>query len=121
LLTINGIVKFTNFVAVQQVHQAVEVAGDKKRNSRKVVRVLRSPVHLKIPRNRLKMFAKVLPIQVEVFQIPLDPHEEPAHFVVLMLVGVQNVPAVVVEEVGDSSHDSFTVGTIYQQMPMFAG
>ena len=90
------------------------MAGNEDPYGGKIVRILGSPLHLKIPCNRRKLFAEDLTIQVEVRHIPLDPHKEPAHFVVLMLVCVQNVRAVMVEEVGDSSHDSFSVGTIDQ-------
>jgi hypothetical protein len=49
-------------------------------------------------------------INVEVFGIELDAHEEESGFFVGMFVGVQDVAAVAVDEVGDGGDFTFGVG-----------
>ena len=49
-------------------------------------------------------------INVEIFGIELDAHQEEAGFFVGVFVGVQDVAAVAVDEVGDGGDFAFGVG-----------
>ena len=48
-------------------------------------------------------------------QSPLDAHEEEAQFVVLVLIGVQDVRAPLIEQRRNPGHQPRPVGTIDQQ------
>ncbi len=54
-------------------------------------------------------------IDVKVFGVELDAHQEKARFFVGVLVGVQDVAAVTVNEVGDGGDFAFGVGTGYEE------
>jgi hypothetical protein len=47
-------------------------------------------------------------------QRPLDAHEKQAKVVVLMLVGVENVCAVLIEQAGDAGHQALAVRAVNQ-------
>ncbi|MCU1304242.1 MAG: hypothetical protein JWQ87_4526 [Candidatus Sulfotelmatobacter sp.] len=49
-------------------------------------------------------------INVEVFGIELDAHQEESGFFVRVFIGMQDVAAVAVDEVGDGSDFAFLVG-----------
>ena len=49
-------------------------------------------------------------VDVEIFGIELDAHQEEAGLFVGVLVGVQDVAAVAVDEVGDGGDFAFAVG-----------
>ena len=47
-------------------------------------------------------------------QRPLDAHEEQAEVVILVLVGVKNVGAMLVEQAGDAGHQALLVRAVDQ-------
>lgn len=60
-------------------------------------------------------FAKDFPREVEIGQRPLDAHKKQAEFIILMLVGMQDIGAVGVEKLGYGGDQSFAVGAIDEQ------
>jgi len=93
----------------------VEVGGGQQRHLRKKIGVLYSPVHLKALGDGFKPLVKEFPGQIEILKRPFDAHEEQAQLVILVLIGVQDIGAMRIEEVGNGGHQAFPVGTINQQ------
>jgi len=50
--------------------------------------------------------------EVEAIERPFDAHEEEAGFVVLMLIGVDDVGAEAVEQAGDRGDQALAVGAV---------
>ena len=78
-------------------------------------RLRQPPLHLKGFCNGREVLAEVgkiflRQIDVEVFGIELDPHQKQAGLFVGVLVGVQDVPVVPVDEVGDGRDFALAVG-----------
>src|ERR1022692_3226124 len=74
-----------------------------------------TPVPLKLFGDGREMFGEVGEvfigeIDVEVFGIELDAHQEKAGFFVGVFIGVQDVAVVTVDEVGDGGDFAFAVG-----------
>jgi len=53
-------------------------------------------------------------LEVEVVEYPLDPHEEQAGLVILVLVGVDDIGAKPVEQSGNAGDQAFAIGTVDQ-------
>ena len=78
-----------------------------------------APLHLELLGDGREMFGEVgevfigeiffMEIEVEVFGIEFDPHQEESGFFVGVFVGVQYVAAVAVDEVGDGGNFAFLV------------
>ena len=79
-----------------------------------------SPIHVELFGDGREMFGEISEvfigevflsqINVEVFGIELDAHEEEPGLLVGVFVGVEDVAAVAVDEVGDGSDFAFLVG-----------
>ena len=54
-------------------------------------------------------------IGTTIFDCPLNTHEEEAEFVILMLVGVQDVGSLFVEKASDARYQALSVGTVDQE------
>jgi hypothetical protein len=115
LPTIRGIdaVEFSGLKAVEQIGQTVQIPGYEDRHPRGLRHQAEAPAHLESGGQGLELFAK--PKQVERLQLPLHPHEKELGFGVLMLIGVGDVGAVLVEQVGDARHQAFAVRTIDEE------
>src|SRR5579862_3179970 len=100
---------------MQQVHQTVLLAGNKQRYSRKKLRVFHSPVHLEARSHWFELLTKSSPREIEVLERPLHTHKKKTFVVILVLVGMQDVGAVHVKEVGYSGHETLPVRTIDEQ------
>ena len=70
---------------------------------------------MKARRDRFKPLAKEFPRQIEILERPFDTHEEQAQLVILVLIGMQDICAMRIEEIGDGGHQTLAVGTINQQ------
>jgi len=73
-----------------------------------------TPVHLELFSDRREMFTEVgeifiVEINVEVFGIELDAHQEESGFLVGVFVSVQDVAVVAVDEIGNGGYFAFLV------------
>jgi len=74
-----------------------------------------TPVHLELFGDGSEMFGEIgevfiSEIDVEIFGIELDAHQEEAGFFIGVFVGVEDVAAAAVDEVGDGGDFAFLVG-----------
>jgi hypothetical protein len=87
----------------------MEVLGNKDRHAGSGGGELDAPVHLQADGEMGELFPEV--IDRKVIERPFDAHKEEASLVVLMLVGVNDVGAVLVQDAGDGGDETFAVGT----------
>jgi len=66
-------------------------------------------------RQRLERSLDRTACQIESRQVPLDAHQEQAHLVVNVLVGLQDVHAVLKDKIRNARHQPFPVGARNQQ------
>ena len=100
---------------VEQVNQAVLVARDEQSHGNSPSAKDHSPRESGAIGKRSEGPAKLRFIQVEAIERPFDAHEEQVQLRVLMLVGMQDVPAMREEEVRDQGDQTFAVGRVEQQ------
>ena len=98
--------------AVQQIGHAVQVLRAEERHPRPARARGELPRHLELGGQRRKGGAEAL--EVEAVQLPLHAHEKQAQLMVLVLVGVQDVGATLVEQARNARHQSLAVGAIDQ-------
>ena len=72
-----------------------------------------APTHVEPGGQGLEFLAK--PLQVEPVQLPFHPHKEESGFGVLMLIGMCDVGAVPIQQVGDARHQPLPIGAIDEQ------
>jgi len=112
--------EFAALVTVEEIDEAVIVLGDQDDHARAMRGLCQAPVHLELFGDGREMFGEISEvfigevflsqINVEVFGIELDAHEEEPGLLVGVFVGVEDVAAVAVDEVGDGSDFAFLVG-----------
>jgi len=102
-------------MTVQQVDQAVVVLGNEDDHPRALRGLRQPPVHRERLSDGCEMLPEVGEVDVEVFRIELDPHQEKAGLFVAVLVGVQNVAVMPVNEVGNGGHFALAIGTTNEQ------
>ena len=111
----DGAGEFAGLVAVEQVHQAVQVAGHEDRHRGAGRRVLHPPAHSEALGDGLELARQILAgSRSKSVQVPLDPHEEQPQVVVLVLIGVEDVGAVGVQKVRDGGDNPLPVGAVYE-------
>ena len=86
---------------------------DEEGHARRMRHEVETPAHLEPGRQGLEFPAKAL--QVEALELPFHPHEEEFGFGILVLIGMGNVGAVAVQQVGDTGHEALPVRTIDEQ------
>jgi hypothetical protein len=106
--------QFSGSMPVQQVRQAMLIPGNKQRDLRQVARVFDAPSELQRAGNCRELPVKRGFVQVEIGQVPLDPHEEQSEFIVAVLIRVQDVRAAAVEKGGYLGHQALAVGGVNQ-------
>ena len=84
----NLAMKFAVLVAVQQVEQAVLLAGNEDGHGGGRAGVLQTPAHPKFRGDGAELSLEPGRLQAETVERPLDPHEEKLQLVVLVLIGV---------------------------------
>src|ERR1019366_4872574 len=109
----NRAVELSGLKAVEEIGQTVQVAGYENGHPRGLRHQAEAPAHLESGGQGLEFFAK--PKQVERRQFPLHTHEKELGFGVLMLIGVGDVGAELIEQVGDAGHQALAVGTIDEE------
>ena len=102
-------------VPVQQIDQAVLVAGDEDRRLRPIRRVLEAVVDPEAVDERLERRRERRVGDVEAVEVELDAHEEAAPFVVAMLGGVEDVGAVLEQEARNRRDEALRVRAIHQK------
>src|SRR5216684_2221965 len=108
--------EFAALVAIQEIDQAVIVLGDKNNHARAMRGLGQSPVHLELFGYRREVLGEVgevfiRQIDVEVFGIELNAHQEEARFLISMFVGVEDVAVMAVDEVSDRGDFALLIGT----------
>ena len=104
-------VQLPGAVAVQQVGQAVVVTRGEDGHPLAAVGFLQPPVHRVLFRQGRKGGGELGQGHVEAGERPLHAHEKQPGGNVDMLIGVQNVGAVAVQELGHGGHQAALVGT----------
>ncbi len=117
--------EFAALVAVEEIDEAVVVLRNQNDHARSMRGLRQPPLHLELFRDRRKVFGEVgevfvgevflREINVEIFGIEFDAHQEEAGFFVGVFVGVQNVASVAVDEVGNGGDFAFGVRAGDQQ------
>ena len=107
--------QFAGLLAMEQVRKTVQVFRDEDGHARKPPRVFDAPAQPEFNGQRFESRTKRRVIESERIQLPLDAHKEQAGFVIAMLVGMQDVRAVIVEKRRDLRDKAFAVGGIDEQ------
>ena len=102
--------QLADFMAVEQVDQAVVVLRNHDRHLLALAGLGEAPLHVELFGDGREVTGKLGERNIEVGGIELNPHQEPGRVGVGVLVGVQDVAAAFVDEVRDRGHQSFTVG-----------
>ena len=102
-------------MAMEQVRQAMLVAGDEDRRPQPPRGVFHPPAHVEPPRDGLELLPQRLGRQVELLERPLHAHEEQPQILILVLIGVQDVRAVRIQKVGNCGDQALAVGAIDQE------
>ncbi len=107
--------EFAALVTVEEIDEAVVVFRDQNDHAGPMRRLRQTPFQLELFGDGREVFAEggeifVGEIDVEVLGIELDSHQEESGLFVGMFVGVQDVAAVAVDEVGDGGDFAFGVG-----------
>jgi len=108
--------EFAALMAIEQIDEAVVVFRNQDDHAGTMRGLRETPLHLKFLGDGRELLAEVSKsligeIDVEVFGIELDAHQEESGFLVGVFVGVQDVAAVAVDEVGNSGDFAFAVRT----------
>ncbi len=104
--------------AIQQVGQTVVVPADEQRQPRALRRALEAHLHGEARGDLGERGGEAVGAverQREVGEVPLDAHEEELELGVLVLIGVHDVGAVPIEELGHGGDDAALVGTVDEQ------
>jgi hypothetical protein len=99
--------ELAGFVAIKQVGVAMEMLGNEDRHAGHGGGELDAPVHFQADSEVGELFPKG--IDRKVIERPFDAHKEEAGLVVLVLVGVNDVGAVLVQDAGDRGDEAFAV------------
>ncbi len=116
----NLAVQLARAPAMEQVGHAVQVLGAEERHPGTAISQRQLPAHSQFAGERGKLRLKGFQIKAlrrssAVCKSPFDTHEEEAQFVVLVLVGVEDVGAAFVEHSGNASHQALPVRAVDEQ------
>jgi hypothetical protein len=106
--------KLAAVMPVEEIDEAVVVLRDQDDHARAMRRLREPPLHLELFGDWREMFGEfgevfIREVDVEVFGIELDAHQEEPRFFVGVFVGMQDVSAVAVDKVGDGGDFAFGV------------
>ena len=105
--------KFAGLMAVKNVGQAVQMLRDQDRDSRHVPAGFQRPLHIESGGELFEAVGERG--QIEAFQSPFHAHEKQTLGAILMLIGVGDVGAVLVQHAGDLGHESFAIGAMDEE------
>ena len=103
----NLAVEFAGLVAVEQVGIAMQVLRDEDRQACDGGGEFQAPVHTQLGGDGLEVRSEG--VHAEAVERPFDAHEEEAGFVVLMLIGMDDVGAVLVKHAGNGCHEALSL------------
>ena len=106
-------VELAILMSVQQVGKAVELLRYEDGHPYRRLRQLEPPPHFQLHGKALEAVLKAR--QIEIIEPPLDPHEEQAGFVILMLIGVHDVGAALVEKHRDTGDQALSIGAVDEE------
>ncbi len=107
--------EFAGLVAMEEVGEAVRVLRDEEGDVLELVGELDAPVHAELLGDGLEGGAEGGLVEVGGVGRELHAHEEEAELVVLMLVGVENVGAALVEQRRDAGHQALLIRAVDEQ------
>jgi hypothetical protein len=107
--------QLSNLVAIEQVDQAMMITGNKYCDRRPLLLHEHPPGETISGRQRCKDAGKALLIEIEAGQRPLNTDEEQPQLCILVLIRVQNIPAMLKQEPSNHKHQTFAILTIQQQ------
>ena len=108
-------IQLTGTGSVQQIGDAMQILRTEKSDTRPFAGAMQLPAHLQLfgeRREGLEEGSRAVECGVE---RPLDAHEEKAELVVLVLIGVQDVCALLIEQAGDARYEAFAVWAVDEQ------
>ena len=100
---------------VEQVHKAMIVLGDEKRDAGTITGQGHVPLHSKFFCYRCEFLRELIQWQPESAQIPFHASKIKALFASLMLFKMQNVAVVLKDEIGNRGVETFLIGTLNEQ------
>jgi hypothetical protein len=88
---------------------------DENRDASQSIRFMHAVLHLKCFGDGLERGAELISWDLETIQLELRPHQEMSGLAVGVMVGVEDIPAEIMDEACHSGDDSFTVPAVDQQ------
>ena len=107
--------QFVGADAMQQVCDAVQVLRAEERDPRFLVHAAKLPAHVQFFGERREGLGEVGNIGTAIFHCPLDAHEKQAQLMILMLIGMEDVGALLVEKAGDARYQAFLVWAVDEE------
>jgi len=102
--------QLTVLMPVQKIGQTVQLLRDENGHPRRCLRQFEAPPHVEFSREILEL--RFEGREVEILEPPLDPHEKELRFVILMLVGVDDVRAAFVEQHRDAGDEALPIRAV---------
>ena len=107
--------QFTGVPAVEQVHQAMVVLGNKYSDAQGVARKRDLPLHVQTVRNRREVAREILHFNLEAGETPLDARKIKADFRDLVLLKMKNISVRAVDELGESCVQALLIRALHTQ------
>src|SRR5258708_3175368 len=103
--------KFADPLAVEQIDQAMVVFRYENRHARPVLGSRNTPLNCKLLRDRLEPLREIFQVELKSRQVPFHSRKIEALFSRLVLLEMQNVPAMPVNEVCNRRIEPLAVRT----------
>src|SRR6185437_15540561 len=107
--------EFATAVSIEKIGEAMIVFGNQDGHSGSTRGLGQPPCHVEAFRDRVEVAGKISQVDVEIRGIEFHPHQKQIRTFIGVLVGMQDVPVVAIDEVGDSRHNTFLIGTAEQK------
>jgi len=91
--------QFPDPLPVKQIHETVIIFGNKNGDARPVIRPRNAPPNRKLLGNGCKPLRKIFQIELEPFEIPFDARQIESLFPRLVLLEMQDVPAMPINKI----------------------
>jgi len=102
--------EFAGALAIEQIHKAVVVFGDKNGHARTVVRGGDAPLNRKLFGDGSKPLWKILEVELETGEIPFQAREIETFDAGLVLLEMKDVAAMPVDKIRDRGVEAFAIG-----------
>jgi hypothetical protein len=102
-------------MSLEKIGKAMILLRDENRDAAPPIRFMHAKSHLERLGDGLERRGDLISWDLETFQLELRPHQEMSRLAVGVMVGVEDVPAVVMDEPRDTGDDSFAIPTVDQE------